>query len=145
MTLSGTKSYILFSVFQIIFLFSFSFLFMAAPIAYGSSRARGWIRAAAAGLYHSHSNAGSELQLQPTTQLMAMLDPYISHRARPGMESTFSQILVRFVTCQVTMGTPDCIFLKGSNASKLERMKALTFSITTVVCIPNCLFLHHLI
>ena len=38
-------------------------------MAYGSYQARGQIRAAAAGLCHSHSNAISELQL------VAMLDP----------------------------------------------------------------------
>ena len=42
--------------------FSF-FLFRAAPSVYGSSQARGQIRAAAAGLHHSHSNAGSEPHL----------------------------------------------------------------------------------
>ena len=36
----------------------FSF-FRAAPEAYGSSQARGGVRAAAASLHHSHSNAGS--------------------------------------------------------------------------------------
>ena len=39
----------------------FSFcVFRAAPMAYGSSQARGQIRAAAASLYHSHSNARFE-------------------------------------------------------------------------------------
>ena len=36
------------------------FLLVAIPAAYGSSQARGWIRAAAAGLHHSHSNAGPQ-------------------------------------------------------------------------------------
>ena len=40
---------------------------------YGSSQARGQIAAAAASLYHSHSDAGSEQCLYPTLQLM--LDP----------------------------------------------------------------------
>lgn len=31
----------------------------------------------------------------------------------------------------------DCIFLKGSNVSKLEQMKILTSSITSIDCIPN--------
>jgi len=35
-------------------------LFRAAPMAYGSSQARGLIGAAAAGLHHSHSNTRSE-------------------------------------------------------------------------------------
>jgi len=47
---------------------------MATPVAYGSSQARDWIRVAAAGLHHSHSNAGSKLHLQPTLQLVATLD-----------------------------------------------------------------------
>ena len=46
--------------------FSLAFLlFRAAPAAYGSSQARGQIRDVAAGLCHSHSNAGSKLHLQP--------------------------------------------------------------------------------
>ena len=44
-------------------------------MAYGGSQARGQIGATAAGLRQSYSNAGSKLQLQPTLQLMAMLDP----------------------------------------------------------------------
>ena len=49
----------------------FFFLFMAAPAAYGHSQARGQFRAAVAGRHHNHSNAGSELHLQPTLQLAA--------------------------------------------------------------------------
>ena len=41
-------------------------VFRATTMPYGSSQARGRIRAAAAGLHHSHSNTGSELPLQPT-------------------------------------------------------------------------------
>ena len=42
------------------FFFFFPFLlFRAAPMAYGSSQARGRIGAIAAGLHHSHSNTGS--------------------------------------------------------------------------------------
>jgi len=53
----------------------FCFVFRAAPVAYGSSQARGHIRAAAAGLHHSHNNPGSKPSLQPMLQLTAMLDP----------------------------------------------------------------------
>ena len=54
----------------------FGFLFFrAAPVAYGGSQARALIRAAAAGLHHSHSNTGSEPHLRPTPQLTAMLYP----------------------------------------------------------------------
>ena len=54
-------------------------LFRAIPAAYGASQARspirGLIGAVAAGLRHSHSNAGSEPRLQPTPQLTARPDP----------------------------------------------------------------------
>ena len=44
-------------------------------VAYGSSQARDQIRAKAAGLHHSHSNAGSKPYLQTTSQLTATPDP----------------------------------------------------------------------
>ena len=50
-------------------------LFMAAPMEYGGFQARGCIRAAAAGLHRSHSNARSEPYLWPTPQLKATPDP----------------------------------------------------------------------
>ena len=63
----------------LLLLFFFFFLiflsFRAAPMAYGISQARGPVGATAAGLHQSHSNAGSELCLQPTPQLKAMPDP----------------------------------------------------------------------
>ena len=46
--------------------FFFLCLFRATPTAYWSSQAKGWIRAVAANLHHSQSNAGSELCLRPT-------------------------------------------------------------------------------
>ena len=58
-------------MFVILVLF-FSSRFMAAPMAYGHSQARGQIGAAAAGLHHRHSKAGSEPHLSPTPQLTAM-------------------------------------------------------------------------
>ena len=55
--------------------FFFFCLFRAAPTAYGGSQARGQVRSTAAGLHHSHSNAGSKLHLPPTPQLMTTPDP----------------------------------------------------------------------
>ena len=49
-------------------------LFRDALAAYGGSQARGLTGAVAAGLCHSHSNARSELHLQPTPQLTVMPD-----------------------------------------------------------------------
>ena len=63
--------------FNLFFFFFFFCLFAiswAAPAAFGGSQARGLIRAVAAGLRQSHSNAGSEPRLQPTPQLTATPD-----------------------------------------------------------------------
>ena len=58
-----------------IYLFVFFAISWAAPAAYGRSQARGQIGAVATGLHQSHSNAGSDLPLQPTPQLTATPDP----------------------------------------------------------------------
>ena len=55
-------------------------LYRAVPAAYGSSQARGRIRATAVGLYHSHSKSGSKSHPPPTPQLTAMLDPWPTKR-----------------------------------------------------------------
>ena len=57
------------------YLLLFIYSFRAVPSAHGSSQARGQTGATAAGLHHSHISAGSEPSLQPTSQLMAKLDP----------------------------------------------------------------------
>ena len=44
----------------ILWLSLYFFLFGVSPISYGGSQARGQIRAAAANICHSHSNASSE-------------------------------------------------------------------------------------
>ena len=65
-------------VYYLSFFLSFFGLFVffrAAPTAYGVSQARGPIRAIAASLSQSHSNAGSEPHLQLTPQLTAMPNP----------------------------------------------------------------------
>ena len=62
--------------FSLSFLIFCPFVFSrAAPTAHGGSQARDLIRTAAAGLHQSHSNAGSELSLQPAPQLIATPDP----------------------------------------------------------------------
>ena len=75
----------------ILLLFFFFFcLFRATPTAYGGSQARGQIGAAATGLRHSHSNAGS-----------------LTDWARPGIEPESPWMLVRFANRWALMGTPD--------------------------------------
>ena len=61
------------------FLFAF---FRATPAACGGSQARDWIRAAPAGLHHSHSHAGSEPRLQHTPQLTTKGDSQPTERGQ---------------------------------------------------------------
>jgi len=66
--------------------FFFFFLFLSfydhTHFKYGDSQATGPIGTVAAGLCHSHSNAGSGPRLQPTPRLTAMLDPQSTEKAR---------------------------------------------------------------
>ena len=62
------------TIFVIPFFFFF-LLFLATLEAYGGVQGGGQIRDVAAGLCHSHSNAGSKLHLQPTPHLMVTPDP----------------------------------------------------------------------
>ena len=59
------------------YILSFSFFFFKGPHVrhMEAPRLGGWIRATAAGLYHSHSNAWTKLPLWPTPQLTATPDP----------------------------------------------------------------------
>ena len=52
------------------------------PAAYGNSWAKGQIGATPVGLHHGHSNTRSDLHLQPTQQLVAMLDPQPTERGQ---------------------------------------------------------------
>ena len=73
------KMFRMYIIFKDFFFFFLSFCLFAiswaASAAHGDSQAKGWIRAVAADLHQNHSNAESELHLQPTPQLTAMLDP----------------------------------------------------------------------
>ena len=75
----------------------FFFLLRAAPAAYESSQAKGQVRAAAAGLPHSHSNVGSEPRLQPMRQLVAKPDPQPTERGQ-GSNLHPRGYYVRFLT-----------------------------------------------
>ena len=58
------------------------FFLKDACVAHGSPQARGRVGAAAAGLYHSHRNSGSEPPLQPTLQLAATPNPSPTERGQ---------------------------------------------------------------
>jgi len=82
-------------------------LFRTAPVADGSSQARGRIGAAAASVCHSLSNAGSEPCLRPTPQPQQCGS--LTHWARPGILMDTRQVSYHWAT----MGTPriDVFFL----------------------------------
>ena len=69
--------------------FFFFFFPRATPAAYGYPQDRAQMGAAAAGPHHSHSNAGS-----------------LTHQLRPGIKSASSWLLIGFITCWATTGTP---------------------------------------
>ena len=59
------------------------FVFLrSAPTAHGDCQARGLVRAVAASLCQSHSNARSEPRLLPTPPLTAMPDPQPPERGQ---------------------------------------------------------------
>ena len=66
------------------FFFFFFLLFRATAVAHGISQVRGLIRAVVAGLYHSHSNAGSKPHLRrtPHSEQCQILNPLSEARDR---------------------------------------------------------------
>ena len=65
------------------FLFVFLF-FRATPTAYGSSQARGPIRAVAMGLHRSRCHPGSKLHLRSQVTVLWDADEWARYRARLG-------------------------------------------------------------
>ena len=96
------------SIIRIINLFIiFLNLFRAASAACGSSQARGWIRAVAAGLHHSHSN--TQTRAASTTYTTAHGNAGSStHWARAGIKPASSWLLVHYYWA--TTGTPQIYF-----------------------------------
>ena len=99
----ATKQFIFFCCCSV--LFCFVLLFRAALEAHGNSQARGQIGATAAGLHHSHSNAGSKpcLQLKPHSSWQCQIpNPRNEARNRTCNPMVPSQI---WLHCATT-GTP---------------------------------------
>ena len=108
-------------------LFFFFLLFRAALAAYGSSQARGWIRAAAAGHNHScsHSHTGSKPCLQPTAQLTAACDPRPTEQGQGSKAYLMDTIRIHF--CYATMGMPVPHFLFLGNRPHSASVTSLEF------------------
>ena len=69
----------------------FFLLFLGSPAAHRSSRARGWIRAAAAGLYHSYGNTDLSHSCSLCCSMQQRLT--LTHWVRPGIKPASSRIL----------------------------------------------------
>ena len=96
--LPNSLSYILF--------FFFFFPFQVALMAYGSSQARGPIRAVAAGLRHTTATAhGTQTMSANYTPAHGNMG-FLTHWVRSGIEPASSWILVGLITHWATMGTP---------------------------------------
>ena len=89
-----------------IYIFS---LFRAALTAYGSSQASGWIRAVAAGLHHSYSNARSQSHLWPIPELKATLDRTLNP-LNEARDWTCILMDIRFVSTEPQQELPICVF-----------------------------------
>ena len=68
-------------------------------MAYGSPQTRGCIKAAAASLYHSHSNSGIWASSMTYTPVHGNTGS-LTHWVRPGIKPTTSWILVGFITTE---------------------------------------------
>ena len=90
--------------------FFFFNLFRATSAAYGSSQARGQIRAVAAS--HSHRNVGSK----PHTTAHGN-DGSLTHWSRPGIEPASSWMLVRYISTEPQCELLSWRFLCGTHRS----------------------------
>ena len=104
------------SFFLFVCLFVFFAISWAASVAYGGSQARGLIGAVAASLRQSHSNAGSELCLQPTPQLTASQIFNPLSKARDRTRNLMVPSRIHF--CWATMGTPVKLLISPSNLNE---------------------------
>ena len=94
-------------------------------MAYEGSQARGQNGAAAASLYHSHSNARSEVSATYTTAHGNAES--LTHWMRPGIEPTSSWILGTFVSAepQQQLPKPDFkIILEASHERLCQQVMA---------------------
>ena len=101
------------------FFHSFFFLFFLGPHLQHMEvpRPGSQIRAAAAGLCHSHSNIRSELHLSPMPQLVATLDPQPIDWGQ-GSNPHPQGYYVRSLTCWAMTGTPAYPFNQKMGSKK---------------------------
>ena len=84
------------------------FPFMAVPVTYGNSQAKGWIGAAAEAYSTSQGNTGSKPHLWSTPYLAATPDPKPTEWGQ-GSNLHTPGYYVEFLTCWATQGFLSCI------------------------------------
>ena len=114
-----------------LFFFSLCLLFMAAPVAFGSSQARGQIRAIAACLCQSHGNARSEPHLRMTPGIKPASSWTLPWVPNPLSYSGNSSIHYIFLPLNVYAYSPshlECLPVScwGSNPTHLYRQLIIT-------------------
>ena len=85
-------------LFYFILFHLFYLCFRATHATYGGSQARSVIRATAASLCHSHSNARSKPCLWPVPQLTHSNAGSLTHWVKPGIKPATSWLLVGLVS-----------------------------------------------
>ena len=99
--------------------FFFFFFFRAATAAYGSSQAKGWIRAVATSLRHSLHQRGCGIRAMSTTHTTAHSNAGSpTHWARPGIEPMSSWLLGRFISAAPQQELPVLDFFERESGSR---------------------------
>ena len=108
-----------FRMFFFFFFFLFSFLlFRATPTVYRSSQARGWIRAAAAGLHHN-SNAGSKPH--HSSRQYQILNPLKEARDGTGILMNASQVRYTWAPTEIPQGALLCLLSEVPRDMNMEK------------------------
>ena len=89
---------------------SIKWFVVSSSAAYGSSQARGQIRATAASLRHNHKNVGSEPHLWPTPH---SITGSLTQWMRLGIEPVSSWILVRFISTEPQWELQKLLIING--------------------------------
>ena len=118
-----------------LFFILFFVFFKPTPVAYVSFHARGQVRASAACLHHSHSNARPEPCQWPTPQLNSNTRS-LTHWWKPGIELASSLILVGFVTTEPQWELLFLFFRRG-----LEHRKEILVEWIIYVCLFKKVYL----
>ena len=115
----------------------FFFFYTAAPVAYGSSRAKGWIRAEAAGPASQPHQCRIWAASVPYTTAHGNTG-FLTHQVRPRIEPASLWILVGFLTCWATTGIPRrCEFYEYKRFNELKMFKKKLCLIFFIVLSPD--------